>query len=105
MKQHQRVTTALGLALCLLAVGPPEVGAVQCPGSGATVEVCITNPTANPVSGIVISGSYITNEVTCTSAPAASYSRTVTVNATDGASECFPAPTSGGLDWKSARWP
>jgi hypothetical protein len=91
------VPIGLTVALWALAAGPPGAGAVQCPGSGAVIDVCITNPTGNPVSGVAISGSYVSNEITCTSASASSYSRTVTVTAVNGATECFSVPTSGGL--------
>lgn len=86
---------ALGLGLCLLAAGPPRATAVPCPGSGAHVQVCVTNPTNNTSATITVSGSYVDNEITCTNREG-SYS--ANFNVSPNSTYCTPPlPSVSGL--------
>lgn len=58
---------AIAAALGIVAVhgaSPPPGRAVACPSGGATLEVCIKNPT-NSVQYVKISGEYVANQNTC----------------------------------------
>lgn len=93
---------AVGIGLCLAAaMGWPDlVRAVSCPGSGALVAVKVFNPTASPVSNVVLSGSSINGEITCTN-QAGSYTDTVTLAP---GMNTFYEKTASGLNLVSGMW-
>jgi hypothetical protein len=88
---------ALAAAALLPALMPGTAAAVFCPGGGAKVEVCVTNPTGTTTPMITVSGHNAVGQLTC-SGPApmgASYSTTLTVGPNQTA--CTAPVPSGGL--------
>jgi hypothetical protein len=61
-----QVSLASAFALLLYLAKPGVADAVSCPVGGAKVKVCVRNDTGSTTPQIILTGTYIQNEITCT---------------------------------------